>query len=35
MIRKTLLAAAAAMLSLTTLGGAVASLSFNAGVPIA
>lgn len=35
MIRKTLTAAAAAMLSITTLAGAVGALSFNAGMPIA
>lgn len=35
MIRNVLFAAAAVMLSFTTLAGAVGSLAFNAGVPIA
>lgn len=35
MFRKTLIALAATMISLSTLGGAVASLPANAGMPIA
>ncbi len=35
MIRKTLFALAATMISLTTLGGAVASLPLNAEAPVA
>ena len=35
MFRKTLFAAAAMMLSLATLGGAVATLSVNSGAPVA
>lgn len=35
MIRKALIAAAATVLSLSTLGGAVASLPLNAGMPVA
>lgn len=35
MIRKTLFAAAALMLSLGTLSGAVGALSYNAGVAVA
>jgi len=35
MIRKTVTALAAALISLSTLGAAVASLPMNAGVPVA
>lgn len=35
MIRKAIIALAASMISLSTLGGAVVSLPINAGVPIA